>query len=100
MTKQELRKQYLQKRLSLSDAEYNNLNLRLCENFFRYVDLTFIRTIHTFLPIKKNKEPDTWLIIEQLQRNYPDITIAVPKINAHDVMDSYQLDRDDLKLNS
>ena len=100
MTKQELRKQYLQKRLALSEAEYRTLNRRLCENFFRQVDLSSVHTLHTFLPIKKNKEPDTWLIIEHLKQEHPSIKIAIPKINRDDVMDSFLLEREQLEINS
>ncbi len=81
MTKQELRKKYLQKRQALSEAEYANLNFQLYQNFFSYVDLSFIKVLHTFLPITSKREPDTWLMIDRIRREYPHIRISIPKVN-------------------
>lgn len=81
MTKQELRKIYQEKRLSLSSQDYANLNRAVGENFFSGIDLTSTKVLHTFLPIEKNKEPDTWLIINRVQSVYPNIRISIPRIN-------------------
>ncbi|NBW38740.1 MAG: 5-formyltetrahydrofolate cyclo-ligase [Cytophagia bacterium] len=71
MTKAELRKLYLQKRKQLSEAHYQQINLALYHTFFSSIDLSFIKTVHTFLPIREKHEPDTW-----------------PKINAAGVMEN------------
>lgn len=89
MTKAELRKLYLSKRVRLSENEYRVACDSICSNFFREVDLSKINVLHAFLTITKNKEPDTWLILQQLQLNYPDIRISIPRINADGVMTSY-----------
>jgi 5-formyltetrahydrofolate cyclo-ligase len=81
MTKQELRKLYLQKRLALSEAEYLRLNDQLCENFFTHIDLSFVKVLHTFLPLEKNKEPNTWLIIDRIRKEFPHIRLSVPCVN-------------------
>ncbi|QOI97050.1 MAG: 5-formyltetrahydrofolate cyclo-ligase [Flammeovirgaceae bacterium] len=81
MTKQELRDSFIKKRLSLNEAEYYLFNRRLCDMFFASVDLSFVKVIHCFLPIIKKKEPDTWLIIDRLQREFTHIRLAVPKVN-------------------
>jgi 5-formyltetrahydrofolate cyclo-ligase len=81
MTKGELRKIYLDKRLSLSEAEYERLNLSICKNLFDNIDLTEIEILHTFLPLEKNREPNTWLIIDQIKKHFPAIRISVPRIN-------------------
>jgi len=81
MTKQELRKIYLQKRLALSEGEYLKLNHQLCENFFSQIDLSFIKILHTFIPLEKNKEPNTWLIIDRIRREFPHIRLSIPRIN-------------------
>lgn len=81
MTKRELRKIYLQKRRDLSAAEYTARNEALCENFFGAVDVGSITVLHTFLPIERNREVNTWLIIERLRRDFPQTKIAIPKIN-------------------
>ena len=81
MTKAELRKIYLQKRKSLSEAEYQLLNYKICEQFFSHIDLSFIKILHCFLPIAKNAEPDTWLIIDRIRREFPNIRLSIPRIN-------------------
>jgi 5-formyltetrahydrofolate cyclo-ligase len=80
VNKQELRKFYLQKRLSLTSIEYEQLSNQLCQNFFAHVNLSGIKVLHTFLPIKKFKEPDTWIIIERLKGEFSDIKISIPKV--------------------
>jgi len=81
MTKAEVRKQYLQKRAGLAEAEYLQLNYRLCEQFFAHIDVSFLKVIHTFIPMEKNREPNTWLIIDRIRREYPHIRLSVPRVN-------------------
>jgi len=83
MTKKELRKIYFRKRMELSEGEYQQLNQRLCDHFFSAVDLSHVQVVHTFLPIARNREVNTWLIIDRLQADYPHIKISIPKINNH-----------------
>jgi 5-formyltetrahydrofolate cyclo-ligase len=93
MTKQELRKIYLEKRLKLSDIEYDELSQQICDQFFRSVDLSQLKVVHLFLPIKKNKEPNTWFIIDRLKNEFPFIKIAIPKVEG-DILINYYLDSD------
>ena len=81
MTKAALRKIYLKKRLSLPEVEYVQFNLSICKNFFDHIDLTGIKILHTFLPLEKNREPDTWLIIDQIKKQFPTIRISIPRVN-------------------
>ena len=82
MTKQELRKIYLEKRQSLSEAEYGQRNFQLYQNFFSTIDLSFVKVMHVFLPITSKKEVDTWLIIDRVRREFPHIRISIPKVNS------------------
>lgn len=81
MTKEELRKIYLQKRRSLTDFVYEKLSRQVCENFFNRIDLSSIKVLHVFIPIEKNKEPNTILIIERIQSKFPHIHLVVPRVN-------------------
>lgn len=81
MTKEELRKTFLQKRRALTDLEYERLSIQICENFFNQVDLSSIKVLHIFIPITKNKEPDTIFIIERIQKRFPLISLVVPRVN-------------------
>lgn len=81
MTKEELRKIYLDKRLSLSKEEYVQANEQICDKLFAAIDLSDIKVVHTFLPIEKTKEPNTWLIIDRIKKEFPNTQISIPKIN-------------------
>jgi 5-formyltetrahydrofolate cyclo-ligase len=81
MTKEQARKLYLQKRIGLSDAEFQRLSHRIAEQFFASIDLSGIKVLHTFLPIEKQKEVNTWLIIDRIKRGFPAIQLSVPRIN-------------------
>jgi len=81
MTKQELRKLYLEKRSALTDSSYKNFSVSICNNFFQAIDLSTINVIHTFLPIEKNKEPNTFIIIDRLISDFPKIKISVPRVD-------------------
>jgi 5-formyltetrahydrofolate cyclo-ligase len=81
MIKAELRTIYLQKRQALREEAYDVLSSQLCDLFFVSVDLSFIKTIHIFLPIREKREPDTWLIIDRMQNEFPQIRLSVPRVN-------------------
>ncbi len=81
MTKDELRKIYLQKRISLPELEYEQLNKSLSQHFFESVDLSPVNIIHVFLPLRKYKEPDTWLIINRINEHFPHVRITLPRVN-------------------
>ena len=81
MNKKELRKIYIRRRMDLSDEAYRQLNRKLCDNFFAHVKLSAVQVLHTFLPIEKNREADTWLIIDRIKKDFPEIRLSIPKIN-------------------
>ena len=78
MTKTEIRKQALQQRNSLTEDDCSRLSRKLLEGF-KTLDFSKINSVHVFLPIQAKKEPDTFLLIDWLQENYPQIEIIVPK---------------------
>jgi 5-formyltetrahydrofolate cyclo-ligase len=93
MTKAELRKIYLAKRAALTELELQDLNERITSQFFATIDLSNVRVLHTFVPIEKTREPDTWLIINRIPKEYPHIQISVPKINNQTaMMDNFYLE--------
>lgn len=83
MTKAELRKQYLNERLSLSDGDFEELNNHLCNNFFSSLHFENVRVVHSFIPMLNTREPDTWRIINRIRTMYPEIKISVPRINVN-----------------
>lgn len=93
MTKEEIRKIYLNKRIGLSAAEYSQLNRKVSEVFFSQLDLSQIKILHTFLPINKTKEMDTWLIINRIRKEFPSIKISIPRINNQTaIIDNFYLE--------
>ena len=87
MQKSILRKQYLIKRKTLSSEEITEKSQQICELFFQEIDLKKAQHLHIFLPIKKQNEVDTFLIIRRLQEDYPQINIVVSRSN----FDSFEM---------
>jgi 5-formyltetrahydrofolate cyclo-ligase len=81
MTKAELRKFYLNERLSLRDQDLAQFNRDICDNFFDKIDLAELKVIHSFITMENTNEPDTWMIINRIKKRFPDIRISVPRIN-------------------
>ena len=81
MLKNEARKIYREKRDSISTAERERLDDLLLIQFQK-VDLPFLHTILSYLPIEENKEPNTNLITGFLEFRNPALNLAYPKINA------------------
>ena len=102
MTKEQARKLYLQKRTGLTDAEFKKLNQKICDQFFSSLDLSFIKVLHSFLPIEKQKEVNTWLILERVKKDFPEIRIAIPRINNQtSMLESYYFEgMDQLEKNT
>lgn len=69
MNKKVLRDLYLEKRLTLTEAEYNRRNALLLSNTKNFLKEESPSNIHLFLPIDKNKEPDTWPILDWIFKN-------------------------------
>jgi len=81
MTKDKLREIYLERRLSLSEKSCSLLSHVLYDNLASHFDLSMLNVLHTYLPMAKNKEPDTWLIIDWVRMKFPDVRIALPRVN-------------------
>ncbi|OSY88104.1 5-formyltetrahydrofolate cyclo-ligase [Tenacibaculum holothuriorum] len=75
MEKKELRKIYKQKRNELSQNEVDKLQKSI-EYQVKQLDFSGIQNIHIFLPIKKQKEIDTYSIIDFLQSKNKTIIIS------------------------
>ena len=89
MNKSDLRKHYLAERKKLSDEQLNTVSEGICNCFFEWASQQHawwdsIRSIHCFLPIKKQKEVDTLCIIRALRLRYPHIRIVISRMNAAD----------------
>ncbi len=100
MKKAELRKIALNQRKSLSSSAVSELSLHLLSHFSK-LDFSEVKTMHIFLPIAEKNEPDTFLFIDWLRNNHPDIKIIVPKADFETaLMSNYVYSgREDLQKN-
>ncbi len=78
MNKPQIRKQALQQRNLLTEEDCARLSQKLLEGF-KTLDFLKIKSVHVFLPIQVKKEPDTFLLINWLRENHPEIEIIIPK---------------------
>lgn len=77
-TKHKLRQIYREKRLHLSADELSHLN-ELLLNQVKQLYVEAFRTIHLFLPIIGNHEPDTYAIANWLRTKHPQIRLAISR---------------------
>lgn len=101
MKKSELRKLYLSKRKAIFVEEMAIKSQQITDLFFQNFDLLTINNLHIFLPIIKHNEIDTWLIIKELQQNFTEISIIIPKITQEkSELENYLLDGENLIENA
>ncbi|WMN07614.1 5-formyltetrahydrofolate cyclo-ligase [Marivirga arenosa] len=73
MDKKTLRKVYLEKRKFLSEAEYERRNILLYGQLVDFFNEHPFKSVHTFIPIVKNNEPDVFQFIKYLWTKKPQI---------------------------
>ena len=81
MLKAEIRKIYLTKQKSLSEAERQKASKQIRNLFFDSFDLNKIFYLHCFLPIEKFNEINTRLIFERIWREFRHVETLVPRVN-------------------
>lgn len=81
MNKKEVRTVFLQKRQSLTEAEWQTLCVGIYNTFFSSIDLSFIKNLHIYLPIEGRREADTWQIVDKIRREHPHVRLIIPKID-------------------
>jgi 5-formyltetrahydrofolate cyclo-ligase len=97
MKKDELRKTYLAKRKALSISKRSQLSQQLCDQFFNTVDLARVNILHIYLPIESKCEPDTWLILNRIRKEFPTIRISIPKVKGDKIESIYFEDLEQLE---
>ena len=93
MNKAELRKLYLEQRIALSDQDCVRFSEQIRDQLFHAIDFSSIHVLHTFLTIQRNKEPNTWLIIDRVKKEFTKVRLSIPKVNSTSTaLESYFLD--------
>lgn len=80
MNKTELRKSVLQKRAKLSEKQADDMLSKVIGHFSEF-DLSSIKIVHVYLPIKRKHEMDTFKVIDFLRAHKPSLLIVVPRSN-------------------
>lgn len=78
MTKQALRQTFLARRKALTADEVNARSEQICQRLFEQSWIRPNATIHTFLPILRRNEVNTWPIAHRLWRDFSQTRIAIP----------------------
>lgn len=80
MTKSALRHQFLAQRRALSAEDVASRSRAIAERLFGtfLADTKKLTIVHTFLPIARQNEVDTWPIIHRVWQNSPNVRVAVP----------------------
>jgi 5-formyltetrahydrofolate cyclo-ligase len=95
MSKTQLRQLYLSKRKNLTSTQIDKYSQDISNRFFNHFNLSKIANLHIFLPILKQNEINTWLIIKKLRQNYPNITLITSKSDFQsNTMESYVFEAD------
>jgi 5-formyltetrahydrofolate cyclo-ligase len=81
MTKSEWRKIYLKKQAAFDSEEQASRSKSISDCFFQSFEITNIGFLHCFLPIKKNNEIDTFLILEKIWQELPRIATLAPWVD-------------------
>lgn len=94
VNKHVLRRTYLEKRLFLSDAEYEERNRLLLKKCIDSIDLSAETHLHIFLPIVEKKEVNTWLFIHHLRSTRTDIHLYTSRALPGGALVHYPLTED------
>jgi 5-formyltetrahydrofolate cyclo-ligase len=78
MLKSTLRKLYKEKRAGVSPALFKQGNEDIIFRLLTDFNWTDIQYFHTFLPIAKQQEIDTYPLIHRLKDTYPHLNIVIP----------------------
>ena len=83
LPKSELRKINTEKRKSMSSAEVEDLSKSIFKQFLEVFDMSKVKNVHIFLPIKQKNEVSTWEFIEYFWDK--GISVFVPKMAQNEI---------------
>lgn len=83
--KKKYRTVYLRKRKMLSAKDFDRMNARLMFHFQSFIKKHNASIIHSFLSIDKNKEVNTWPLIESLKMKGKQIVISKSSLTTNEL---------------
>ena len=81
MLKSELRQRYLSKQKAISEQDRVAKSRSISELFFTNFDLDLITHLHSFIPIARFNEVDTYLILQTVWQKFPHVVTVVPRVD-------------------
>src|SRR6218665_3595589 len=99
ITKEEARKIFRQKREALPHAARQEMNEQIARQFFSNFLLRDIHVLHSYLPIEKKGEVNTWLIIDKPPTLPRRFRISFPKGVGENLEHYYFKKKNQLKKN-
>lgn len=79
MTKKELRKGFIEQRKALTAGEVSAQSLTIAQLFFSFFPVEDFKAIHSYLPIRRQNEVDTFPIIYTLQEKFSKTHIVISR---------------------
>lgn len=89
----------LESRKKYTSTEIEICSKRIMIKLFTYFNFDDVEIVHMFLPIEEKNEVDTFMIIDTLKINYPDIQIILPVINNNQLDHKYYYSNTKLSKN-
>lgn len=80
-----MRKRYLDKRKALLKEIHQKKSEGIARLLLGNIPLSNFQSLHTFLPIERNREVDTYILIQKIRARYPQLVLVVPKIRSSDL---------------
>ncbi|RFM33218.1 5-formyltetrahydrofolate cyclo-ligase [Chitinophaga silvisoli] len=80
LTKKDIRREFLEKRLNTPTEQITTLNAQLLAQC-RLLDFSPYKLAHIFLPIREKKEVDTHAIVDQARATFPALQWVISRSN-------------------
>ncbi|MCV9387947.1 5-formyltetrahydrofolate cyclo-ligase [Reichenbachiella ulvae] len=97
--KEKLRTVFLRKRKMLSEFQADQLSVAISQRFDAFLSEKKIQNVHLFLPITKQREVNTWRILENLGAKQVEAVISRSDLNQNTLTHYLFESKDQLSVN-
>ncbi len=88
LSKTELRAKLKSQRQNLAEADVKAWSEKIIGRCIKLIPWTEIKTLHTYVPVLKENEVDSWHLLEYAWQMHPKIKTAVPVLSSSGKYDS------------
>jgi 5-formyltetrahydrofolate cyclo-ligase len=96
-TKNSLRLRLKAERSALTPPAAAGLSARITDRLIQTIDWSRIRSVHSYVPIRSQREVDTWLLLRYIWQTWPAIVVAVPGAHYRPVFVDEQTARENIR---